>query len=182
MSGYWARCCRRRCGWPGSRRWRWCTTARRKPSACVHYHPPPCSREFVAQPSIYSYCSPAIAGLVSDCWRAVRPRCHCRRSRRQRQPVTKERGQAAHSLHQRVERVGDVGNVKGDVVLVGRVEGAIPASHPTSLHEPPVAGTPGECANYHHSAPVLVVGQHITHLDGVVPRRIGEGEYDVVLL
>ena len=78
-------------------------------------------------------------------------------------------------------RVGDVGSVKGEVVIWSGCRGYTRRSSNV-----PAGATrrrsPGEGAHYHHSAPVLVVGQHVTHRYGVVPRGIGEGEYDVVLL
>ena len=115
--------------------------------------------------------------LVSHRRWTICPHCYWRRPRCQCHASPRVGAQVAHSLHQRIGRIGDVGGVVGGEEYIGRVVGTVPAGQPPSLQVPSVR--PGEAPHYHHSAPVLVVGKHVTHRDGVVPNVIGEREHDV---
>ena len=123
-----------------------------------------------------------VVGLVRHRWRPVRPVRDRHRSRCEGHPVAVEGAQAAHSLHQRVGWVSDVGCVVGEVGLRSGVVRGVSASHPPSRQVPATPVVPSEGTHYYYSARILVVSQHVTHRYGIVPEVVGEGEHDVVLL
>src|SRR4030095_379732 len=117
------RCSRSRCGsWRSGGCWRWRFTAQ-KPSARVHYQASPWTRVRVleAQVSVNAYSRMPVVVLVSHRRRAVSPHCYWRRPRCQCHASPRIGAQVAHSLHQRIGRIGDVGGVVGGEEYIGRV-------------------------------------------------------------
>ncbi len=79
--------------------------------------------------------------------------------------------------------IGDAGGIKIIEVLNRETIWGVAVKHPPPFQVPVVIIVPGSVAYHYHASAILIVSQHITHGEGVVPisARV-EGEHDVVLL